>query len=158
MSESSFIELLSDMSKKRWNMFLLGKGFYIKKPVKKLKTDKDEIRVATTTAQTTVVDTYSKQHHQQAAQAAFDKAREILQSKKPPEVLIIDEICNAIDDGLIDEQVVLEFIQQRGRTHLILTGRQASTTLIDACDLVTQMKKAKHPYDEGLLAIKGLDF
>jgi len=40
----------------------------------------------------------------------------------------------------------------------VLTGRAATPKLIAAADLVTQMKKIKHPYDQGQLAVKGLDY
>jgi len=93
--------------------------------------------------------------HQKAAKLALQQATDLLHQV---DVLILDEINNAISDGLIDIQDILSLLQERGSTHLILTGRSADQKLITAADLVTEMKKIKHPYDQGKLAVKGLDF
>jgi len=158
ISESHFAEQLSRECQKRWEMFLLGKGFFIAKPEQELTSKDVSLKVATTTANTPVVDTHVENEHRLAAAAALTKAMEILDSDFPPQVLVIDEVCNAIADNLIEEQEVLNLIERRGQTHIILTGRFASAELIAAADLVTEMKKIKHPYDQGVLAIKGLDF
>ena len=59
---------------------------------------------------------------------------------------------------LVTEKEVLVVVGRRGQAHLVLTGRAATPKLIAAADLVTQMKKIKHPYDQGQLAVKGLDY
>ena len=41
---------------------------------------------------------------------------------------------------------------------LVLTGRHADARLVGLADLVTEMLKIKHPYDEGVLARKGIDY
>ena len=48
--------------------------------------------------------------------------------------------------------------ESRGKTHLILTGRGAGKRLIELADLVTEMKKIKHPFDRGIKAVRGLDY
>lgn len=95
----------------------------------------------------------TREIHVQAAQAALKKAADL-----NCDVLILDEICNAINDQLIELDSVLQFISKRNKTHLILTGRHAPEKLIQLADLVTSMEKIKHPYDRGLMAIRGLDF
>jgi cob(I)alamin adenosyltransferase len=42
--------------------------------------------------------------------------------------------------------------------HLVITGRSAKQQVIDAADLVTEMKPVKHYYDEGIPAVKGIEF
>jgi cob(I)alamin adenosyltransferase len=44
------------------------------------------------------------------------------------------------------------------KLHLVLTGRNAHPDLIDAADLVTEMRAIKHPYDRGIPAQRGIDF
>jgi len=44
------------------------------------------------------------------------------------------------------------------KVELILTGRGADAKLIKVADLVTEMLKIKHPYDEGIKARKGIDY
>jgi cob(I)alamin adenosyltransferase len=93
--------------------------------------------------------------HRQAAQAALQKAETIMKSV---DVLILDEINNAIHDELITVDEIKTVLQQRNSTHCILTGRYADPKLVDLADLVTEMKPIKHPYDQGKQAIKGLDY
>lgn len=112
--------------------FLMGQGFY------KLRTDHA-----------------SESEHRQAAKAALAKARQLIRNV---DVLVLDEVINAVSDGLLEESEVLDLLAARGQTHLILTGRGASADLIDKADLVTEMKKIKHPFDKGQKAVNGLDF
>jgi cob(I)alamin adenosyltransferase len=39
-----------------------------------------------------------------------------------------------------------------------MTGRNAAPELIDLAHTVTEMKKIKHVYDQGVKAIKGIEF
>lgn len=112
--------------------YLMGRGFY------KLPTDHAK-----------------EDEHEMAAWAALEKAKEEL---KKVEVLVLDEVINAIGDGLVGENEVVDLIKKRGKTHVILTGRGASKKLIEMADLVTEMKKVKHPFDKGIAARSGLDF
>ena len=41
---------------------------------------------------------------------------------------------------------------------LVLTGRGASEELIKLADLVTEMKKIKHPFDDGVKAREGIEY
>ncbi len=106
-----------------------------------------------------VVDTASEEEHLQAAQACLVQARE--QLAKKPFLLVMDEVLNAVSEGLIQENEVLELLEGRGETHVVLTGRSdphLTRMILVKCDLVTECKKVKHPYDEGNLAVAGLDF
>ncbi len=91
----------------------------------------------------------------QAAEAALKQAEKLLDKV---DVLILDEVNNAVKDKLIDLNRLTEIIEKRGKTHLILTGRGARPEIIELADLVTEMKKIKHPFDKGQKAIKGLDY
>lgn len=133
------------------SMFALGKGFYIQKPESVHKN----IKIASVNA-AKVVDTAQPDEHQAAAQAALEFARQRLEQK--PNVLVLDEICNALSDKLVDEADVLNLLQHRGDTHIVLTGRSASAEIIAAADLVSEIQHLKHPYDSGKLAVAGLDF
>jgi len=42
--------------------------------------------------------------------------------------------------------------------HVIITGRDAPPELIAFADLITEMRKIKHPYDQGILAQAGIEF
>jgi cob(I)alamin adenosyltransferase len=42
--------------------------------------------------------------------------------------------------------------------HLIITGREAPAPLVDAADLVTEMREVKHPFRVNIRAQKGIEF
>jgi len=73
-------------------------------------------------------------------------------------LMILDGLLGCLSLGLITENPVLELLNDRA-THveIVLTGRGATAALIDAADLVTDMKSIKHPYDGGLAARKGIE-
>lgn len=105
-----------------------------------------------------VVDTASEDEHKEAAKNGLQLAANSLQKK--PFLLVMDEVVNAISEGLLEEKDVLEVMERRGETHLVLTGRagESARTVLAGADLVTECKKIKHPYDTGKLAVRGLDF
>ena len=75
------------------------------------------------------------------------------------DLVICDEINNAVHDGLITEQNLDKLIKQRSpKTSLCLTGRNFPQALIKKTDIVTEMKKIKHHFDDQYLANKGIDF
>ena len=113
-------------------MYAMGKGFY------KLPGDKA-----------------TPEEHKQAAAAALNKAGKLI---KRMDVVVLDEVNNAVHDKLINLKQLTNLINKRGKTHLILTGRNACPELVEWADLVTEMKKIKHPFDKGIKAVKGLDY
>ena len=76
------------------------------------------------------------------------------------DIVIFDEINYAIDYGYLDEKEVLSRLKSKPpKVHVILTGRNAKSGLIQFSDLVTEMKEVKHPFKtQGLLAHAGIDF
>ena len=91
------------------------------------------------------------------AEKALAKAREVISSGQY-DVVILDEVNVASGWNLIDVNEVLALVRNKPEgIELILTGRYADQRLIDAADLVTEMKKVKHPYDHGVRARKGID-
>lgn len=74
-------------------------------------------------------------------------------------MIILDEINNMIDYGLIDVEEVIAVLKERPkRLSIILTGRNAHPKIIEMADLVTEMKEIKHPYKKGIKAQKGIEF
>ena len=45
-----------------------------------------------------------------------------------------------------------------GNQHVVITGRDAPTELVDAADLVTEMTKVKHPMDAGQKGQRGIEW
>jgi cob(I)alamin adenosyltransferase len=75
------------------------------------------------------------------------------------DMVILDEITYLLNDGILDQNDVLNFLNNRPENlHIVITGRQASDGLIEAADLVTEMKEIKHPYQNGTKAGKGIEY
>ncbi len=74
-------------------------------------------------------------------------------------LLILDEALGALHRGLLREQDLLELIDQRcPGLELVITGRGATEGLIAKAQLVTEMKKIRHPLDQGIPAREGVEF
>ena len=74
-------------------------------------------------------------------------------------MLILDEIMAAIRHGCVSLSDALALLSARPRgAELVMTGRGAPEALIERADLVTEMKKIKHYYDEGIPARRGVEF
>ena len=66
---------------------------------------------------------------------------------------------DAFAKGFIDDQIPLDFLDQiPEETEVVLTGRYPSDALLERADYVTEMKKIRHPYDQGLAARQGIEF
>ncbi len=92
------------------------------------------------------------------ASKAFLRAQEIVLSGKW-DIVILDEILNALWFELIPEAKVLGLISQKpSHVELILTGRNASQSLMDRADLVTEMVAKKHPYEKGIMSREGIEY
>ena len=74
-------------------------------------------------------------------------------------MVVLDEVTYPLNWGWIDEEEMLEMIRERpSHVTLILTGRDAPASLIEAADTVTEMVKVKHAFDQGIGARRGIDF
>jgi cob(I)alamin adenosyltransferase len=93
------------------------------------------------------------------AQDGLRIAQEAIRKKKC-DVLILDEINVAVEWNLITLDEQLDLIQKKPeRMELIMTGRYARPEIIDAADLVTEMKELKHYFKgKNIQARKGFEF
>ena len=91
-------------------------------------------------------------------QEAWNAAVEAMQSKKY-DMLILDEINYAIHYGMLGIDQVLEGLAARpGQLHVVCTGRNAHPKLVEAADLVSEIKEIKHPFHKGVLAQRGIEY
>ena len=75
------------------------------------------------------------------------------------DVLILDEIVFCLSKGLAKLEDIKNLIDTRDRAvEIVMTGRGATSELIELADLVTEMKKIRHPFDKGEPARRGIEF
>ncbi|MFQ5782338.1 MAG: cob(I)yrinic acid a,c-diamide adenosyltransferase [Nitrosopumilus sp.] len=99
-----------------------------------------------------------KEVHKKIAKEAVKISNEKIQSGKY-DIVILDEINYAVNLELISVDDVLDIIKSRPQNmDLILTGNHAKDEVIEAADLVTEMREIKHPFQKGIKAKKGIDF
>jgi len=85
-------------------------------------------------------------------------ARKMVESGKY-DVVILDEINNMVDYGLVKPETVAGIIEKKPRdVVLVLTGRNAHPRIIELADTVTDMKQVKHAFEHGIEAIKGIEY
>jgi cob(I)alamin adenosyltransferase len=93
-----------------------------------------------------------------AVKEALAKLTE-LAAQKAYDVLILDEIVFCLSLGLGRFEDVKRLIEQRDpAVELVLTGRGATPELVELADLVTEMRKVKHPFDKGTGARRGIEY
>jgi cob(I)alamin adenosyltransferase len=74
-------------------------------------------------------------------------------------LLILDEFTYPLANGTLDAGEVLATLAARpGVQHVVITGRRASTELVEAADLVTDMTKVRHPMDAGRKGQRGIEW
>ncbi len=96
--------------------------------------------------------------HEAAARAGLKYAGEVLHSGNY-DIVILDELNVAVDLNLIPLTEVLDLVRSKPPLlHLVITGRGAKPELIEIADLVTEMREIKHPYQEGVLAQRAIDW
>ena len=99
-----------------------------------------------------------KEDHQKIAKEAIKISNEKIQSEKY-DIVILDEVNYAVNLNLISLEDVLNLIKSKPQNvDLVLTGNYAKEEVIEAADLVTEMKEIKHPFQKGIKAKEGIDF
>lgn len=75
------------------------------------------------------------------------------------DMVILDEILQAVDLGLLDLGRVHRLMAEKpDSVELVLTGRNAPDILIESADLVSEVREIKHPQGRGVKARKGIEF
>lgn len=106
-------------------------------------------------------DTNDKAQDIKTSEETWDLCREKMNSGDY-DLLVFDELVYVLDYGFLDEEKVIAEIlaakNDQPALHLVATGRNASEKLIEAADLVSELKEVKHPFHSGIFAQQGIEF
>jgi len=104
-------------------------------------------------------ETQDKSRDIEMAQAAWEKAKELIRDPRNSMVLL-DEINIALRYDYIDVAEVVRFLQEEKppMTHVVLTGRNAKPELLEIADLATEMELLAHPFRSGVKAQRGVEY
>jgi cob(I)alamin adenosyltransferase len=103
-------------------------------------------------------ETQDRQRDIAAAQAAWETAKGFIADDEHKMVLL-DELCIVLRYNYLPVDEVVAFLANKPTDkHVIVTGRNAPESLIEAADLVTEMTMIKHPFRSGVRAQAGIEF
>ena len=138
VGEHNFIRDINNLYEDQLYFYKGGKGFY----------DAGDISATDITPA----------QHKQAARETYYEALKAVKSGKY-DLVICDEINNAVHDGLLSESNLENLIKYKAKnTSLCLTGRNFPESLLGHVDIATEMKKLKHHFDDKFLANPGIDY
>lgn len=102
-------------------------------------------------------DTQNRERDIQTARAGWEIARKML-ADPAFNLVVLDELTYTINYGYLDaDQVLADIAARPTMQHVVVTGRAASQTLIDAADTVTELMDVKHAWRAGIKAQPGID-
>jgi cob(I)alamin adenosyltransferase len=138
VGEHTFIHKIEPLFKDQLTFYKGGKGFF----------NAGEISAKDVTST----------EHRAAAQKTYEFALHCV-SSDDYDIVICDEINNAVYDGLLTEEELEALLDSRtSKTSLCLTGRNFPARLFAKIDIATNMTKIKHHFDEKFLANEGIDY
>ena len=99
----------------------------------------------------------TKQEHIDSVREAYEY---LLSCLGKYDIIIADELLYAVQLNLLEEEKVIHLIKEKPQNQeLIITGSHIPlSNIFELADLVTEVKKIKHPYDKGIIARKGIEF
>ena len=101
---------------------------------------------------------YPFEEHRENAQNAIKLTRQKMESGRW-NILILDEINNALHLGLVDLEQVLKIIHEKPTDmHLVLTGRNAHSQVVELADTVSDILEVKHAYQKDIEPQPGIDY
>lgn len=97
--------------------------------------------------------------HAARAKAGLARVRELFEADEH-HMLILDEILYAANRDLLEPDDVRDLVADKpDDVELVLTGgHERPTYVIDSADLVTEVRKEKHPIEAGQGARKGTEY
>ena len=101
---------------------------------------------------------YPFAEHRANAQEAMALAREKMESERF-DLLILDEINNALQLKLVDLEQVLDLLRRKPPLqHLVLTGRDAHPEVVEVADTVSEVREIKHAFRKNIEPQPGIDY
>lgn len=96
--------------------------------------------------------------HKKAAEDGLRAAHHAMRSKKY-QLIVLDEAVSAYESKLLKlSDLVTLCKEKKPDIHLVLTGHVAPKQLVAQADLVSEINMIKHPYYQGVLAQRGIDY
>ena len=99
------------------------------------------------------------EEREQAAEAAQNLLYRSCELTDGGTLLVLDELCGAVETGLIPEPMATEHLNQLPqKAEVVITGRNPPKKWLDWADYVTELRARKHPYECGITARQGVEY
>lgn len=97
--------------------------------------------------------------HRQAAESVLAWAMSKLENSGCF-LLCMDEALYAHGAGLLTEQELTALLDRAAAigVHVVLTGRGCPPWLAERAQLISEIQPVKHPYEQGIPALEGIDY
>jgi cob(I)alamin adenosyltransferase len=93
-----------------------------------------------------------------AAESTWAHAERLL-ADSSIDVVLLDELTYMLTYGYLGADRVLSALQNRPASqHVIITGRNASKSLVELADTVSEINDVKHAFNAGIKVQKGIDY
>ena len=87
----------------------------------------------------------------------FAKTAGIILQK--PDCIVLDEVLDAVSTGMLSEEALVQFVESvKPHAEVVITGRNPGERVVALADYMTEMKKHKHPYEQGVTARRGIEY
>ncbi len=123
----------------------------------KFLEESENIRVYLCGADRFLINDKNRDEHLRKVREGMKLAEEILVGKEC-DLLILDEALYAVKFDLMDKKGLVSLLKKRGKTDIIITGREPSKEIQRMSDIITKMQNVKHHYEEDNETILGLDY
>lgn len=85
--------------------------------------------------------------------------RQLLEDADSYDLLVLDEVISACNHGTVSEAELIAFLQRHPeKPEIVLTGRSPSEALQACADYISEVRKLRHPFDEGITAREGIEY
>jgi cob(I)alamin adenosyltransferase len=102
--------------------------------------------------------TIPMEDHAAAAAHGWQVAQQIVRAGEY-DLVVLDEVLGAVTAGLVPLDELVALVRTKPQTvHLVLTGRGAPPEVVEAADLVSEVRPIKHPFERGIKAQRGIEF
>jgi len=75
------------------------------------------------------------------------------------DLLVLDEINAAVKLKIVEKDRLTEFLEKKPKSlEVVLTGRDPAPEICSMADYISEIKKIRHPFDEGIYARPGIEY
>ena len=101
----------------------------------------------------------SPEEREQAQRDSRELLTKAFAQAKEADLLILDEFFGALATGMLDQEQALSYLKGKPESlEVVLTGRDPAPAFLSIADYVSDVRKQKHPFDNGISARLGIEY